>query len=396
MEDKRTGLCHDYTRKEGVEHEQIYAPEGAPIWAQFRGSLWNEVEAKENRKNSCTAHEWEIGFLAEFTHAQRLEVGDKIARAIMERYHCAVDIAYHAPSKDGDQRNYHAHIMFTTRGFDASSKDGWAKGKIAQRRHDAMTVDGEKTTKGKEEIKRFRALIAQEMNHVAQRDGIKARIEHRSFAERGIDREPEPKLGQTASQMEKQGKPSIIGDELREVWTRNAEKAIEEERIDILSLAIEKETAQPLIKQRSSVEMLYTLQRRKYEKEAKEQQERIALLTAQLAGKSRLHVLWEKLRGRIGWTAEKELATARMVAQENIERMRALQLSQTIQRNKERESIPEPSKPLHQRPDDIFSTQRMKQARDAAMKQAAPIQNKPKERSKEHDHRPEPPRPRMR
>ena len=34
--DERTGLTHDYTRKDGVMHSEILAPAGTPAWATIR------------------------------------------------------------------------------------------------------------------------------------------------------------------------------------------------------------------------------------------------------------------------------------------------------------------------------------------------------------------------
>ena len=34
IEDERTGLIHDYTRKSGVEHTEILTPDNAPEWAE--------------------------------------------------------------------------------------------------------------------------------------------------------------------------------------------------------------------------------------------------------------------------------------------------------------------------------------------------------------------------
>ena len=41
IEDERTGLVHDYSRKGGVLHREIVALEDAPSWAQDRARLWN-------------------------------------------------------------------------------------------------------------------------------------------------------------------------------------------------------------------------------------------------------------------------------------------------------------------------------------------------------------------
>ena len=131
--DERTGITHDYTRKGGVEHSRIYLPDNAPEWlveaqagGQFeaRSKLWNAVESRERSDKASLAHEIELGFPSEFNAMQRREAGDTIARELVRRYGCAVDIAFHEPSTEGDQRNYHAHILFTQRTFDDQRPDG--------------------------------------------------------------------------------------------------------------------------------------------------------------------------------------------------------------------------------------------------------------------------------
>ena len=230
LEDERTGEIHDYTAKQGVEHTRIYTPENAPAWARDRSRLWNGAEAKENRDNSTTAHELEVGFPSEFNAMQRREAGDSIARELVRRYGCAVDIAYHRPSRDGDQRNFHAHILFTTRAFDDSRPDGWAKTKYRDLAHDLKDkttgekyrdADGKATTRGKLEIAALREFTAQEMNRIAERDRLEVRCEHLSFEQRGIDREPTQKMGAYATRMERNGEKSERGDVNREITAAN-------------------------------------------------------------------------------------------------------------------------------------------------------------------------------
>ena len=73
--DERTGIIHDYTRKSGVEHSEIFLPQNSPDWASNRETLWNAVEQKENRRNSTVAREFELAFPAELDGKQRLEQG---------------------------------------------------------------------------------------------------------------------------------------------------------------------------------------------------------------------------------------------------------------------------------------------------------------------------------
>src|SRR3546814_20227482 len=39
----------------------------------------------------------------------------RAAREISERHGVAVDVAIHAPGREGDHRNHHAHLLTTTR-----------------------------------------------------------------------------------------------------------------------------------------------------------------------------------------------------------------------------------------------------------------------------------------
>src|SRR3546814_15187210 len=50
--DERTGLVHDYTRKQGVEHSELMLPTDAPEWAAARERLWNAAGLAETRKHA--------------------------------------------------------------------------------------------------------------------------------------------------------------------------------------------------------------------------------------------------------------------------------------------------------------------------------------------------------
>jgi hypothetical protein len=115
IECDREGRMHDYTAKRGVEACFILAPDDAPSWAQDRAALWNAAEARETRSNSVTAREWELALPSELSDAARIEITRAFAAQLVERYGVAADVAIHAPHREGDQRNHHAHILTTTR-----------------------------------------------------------------------------------------------------------------------------------------------------------------------------------------------------------------------------------------------------------------------------------------
>jgi len=201
---EREGRVHDYTRKQGIGEVFIVAPANAPDWASDRSALWNGAEVAERRRNSVTAREWELALPAEVSDADRVELVRGFAEALVARYGVVADVAVHAPHREGDQRNHHAHILTTTR--EMGPEGLGAKTRI---------LDAAKT--GGVEIEEMRGLWAQMQNRVLERAGQEERVDHRSLEdqraaalERGddlaavvLDRDPEIKLGPAANMMER-------------------------------------------------------------------------------------------------------------------------------------------------------------------------------------------------
>src|SRR3546814_16358243 len=50
--DERTGLVHDYTRKQGVAHSELTLPSDAPEWAPAREPPWTAAALAEPRENA--------------------------------------------------------------------------------------------------------------------------------------------------------------------------------------------------------------------------------------------------------------------------------------------------------------------------------------------------------
>ncbi len=99
-------MVHDYTRRGGIEDREIpiVLPRSASgNWTRER--LWNAAEKSEKRCDARTAREWEIAFPSELSAEGRKETSVAFARALADRYGCAVDVALHFPSAKGDQRN---------------------------------------------------------------------------------------------------------------------------------------------------------------------------------------------------------------------------------------------------------------------------------------------------
>ena len=111
------------TRAERIEFTEMMAPKDAPEWAHDRNALWNHAERAEKRKDAQLAREIEVSLPHELTEQQREWLVKDFAREAFVRKGYAVDIAIHAPDKESDQRNHHAHLMVTRRTLGA---DGFA------------------------------------------------------------------------------------------------------------------------------------------------------------------------------------------------------------------------------------------------------------------------------
>jgi hypothetical protein len=115
--DERTGAEADYTRREGVEcvASEIVVPDDERGAKFEREALWNMAEAAEKRRDGTPARKVLVALPHELGQAERLAMTQEYAKWIANRYHVAVDFAVHQPDKEGDQRNYHAHMLVTTR-----------------------------------------------------------------------------------------------------------------------------------------------------------------------------------------------------------------------------------------------------------------------------------------
>ena len=210
IHDLTTDQVFDYTRKRGVEHAEIVLPAECAKqdinWARDRQALWNAAEQAENRSNSRVAREYELALPHELSKAQRLELVREFAADIANRHGVAVDFAIHAPHRNGDDRNWHAHLMATTRtieakGLGAKAAMEWSDG---NRRKAGLG-------KAKVELKEIRGLWEVRANEKLKDLGLEIRIDHRSLAAQGIDRTPTTHLGLAVTGMERRGIETEVG-----------------------------------------------------------------------------------------------------------------------------------------------------------------------------------------
>lgn len=219
--DQRTGLIHDYTRRGGVVSAEVILADGG---SADRSVLWNAAEVAERRKDSRTAREWLVALPAELAAPERSALARAFGIELAERYGVAVDIAVHAPDRDGDQRNHHAHLLTTTRTVTRAGEGLVLGKKVALELGDGDRAKAGIAGRSADDITQLRDRWAQLANAALERAGSVARIDSRSLAAQGIDRAPTKHLGPMASDMERRGKLSDRGDGNRQIHAGNVER----------------------------------------------------------------------------------------------------------------------------------------------------------------------------
>jgi ATP-dependent exoDNAse (exonuclease V) alpha subunit len=119
--DERTGRTYDHSDRQDVMHKEIVLPSKFSNddmeWARARSSLWNAAESAEIRKNARVAREYLVALPVELSPEQRTGLVREFSQELSDRYGFAVDFAIHAPRDfpGSDPRNFHAHLLTTTR-----------------------------------------------------------------------------------------------------------------------------------------------------------------------------------------------------------------------------------------------------------------------------------------
>lgn len=208
IDDERTGIVFDYTRKRGVLYSEILTPPNTPDWMRDRAQLWNAVEKVEKRRDAQLARDLLLSLPHELTQEQRRNLVREFVTTEFVAQGMIADVAIHAPDRQGDIRNYHAHILLTMRelvpnGFGYKVREWNAT----------------------EQLETWREHWADSVNSHLEKYGHEARVDHRSLADQGIDHEPEPKQGPVATEMEREDRPSHAGDDRRAAKARNEARA---------------------------------------------------------------------------------------------------------------------------------------------------------------------------
>ena len=239
LTDEATNRTYDFSKKSGVLRSNTVIKNDKGEFVKVdRSTLWNTAESAEKRIDGRTAKEIIIAIPHEL---MTLENGEKVTKKnikqtegfnavldfigqIINEYGVAADYAIHAPNKlknsDQDNKNYHAHIMITTRSATLDKDNNLVLGDKTN-----LELSNTKLKKlglpyANDQITQIRENWAETANYYLKKNDIKARITHKSFKELGWEDQgvkPTIRLNIVESSLEKKGIRTEKGDYNRKV-----------------------------------------------------------------------------------------------------------------------------------------------------------------------------------
>jgi ATP-dependent exoDNAse (exonuclease V) alpha subunit len=232
IHDERTGKTYDHSGRQDVMHKEIILPSQFSndelSWARDRATLWNTAEHAETRKNARVAREYLVALPVELSPEQRVALTRGFAHELSDRYGFALDLTIHAPRDypGSDPRNFHAHLLATTREAELNGLGG----KTALEWNDAhRRAAGLGPAVG--ELLHVRYRWAEVANEALQQAHLGVRIDHRTLRAQGIDREPYPYIPRPAFEMERHGYRSFQAERIREDYQARVEARDKEQHL---------------------------------------------------------------------------------------------------------------------------------------------------------------------
>ncbi len=214
LHDERLGRSHDFSNKAGVIHSEVLLPKGAPERLNDRATLWNEVEAGEKRKDAQLAREVEFSIPREMNEKQGVQLARDFVEEQFVKRGMVADLNVHWDhAKDGSPKP-HAHVMLAMREV---GPDGFGK--------------KNRDWNSNEHLKGWREAWAAHVNERMAELGLEGRIDHRSYADQGIELEPQHKIGPAGMRRLDRGEDAERADDHRRIARENGEKIAADPRI---------------------------------------------------------------------------------------------------------------------------------------------------------------------
>lgn len=218
MREDTTGILYDYTRKIGVEHTEILAPDPAPSWVSDRAQLWNTIEALEKRKDAQLARSIEIALPKELNEAAQLTLVREFVRREFVSKGMVADVAIHRDNAN----NPHVHILLTLRRLGP-------KGFGLKERAWNQTA----------RLQEWRLAWAETTNRHLAKEGLSIRIDHRTLKAQGLDLIPGRKIGVSRERQQSNTLPPKIAErvaEQRSIASENGARILADPNVAVKGL----------------------------------------------------------------------------------------------------------------------------------------------------------------
>lgn len=149
-------------------------------------AAWRMLEAVEEgyRANAKVQHRVVLNLPHELSAGQRRSFVYEFCERTFGRLGLPYAAALHVPDELSDQRNVHAHIVFSTRPCERTASYQWD---VAEEKVNGLT--------DKAGLFRLRALCAAHMNQACRHAGLATRFTHLSYQARGLNAQRQERVG---------------------------------------------------------------------------------------------------------------------------------------------------------------------------------------------------------
>lgn len=250
LEDERTGISFDYSKKSGVLNRgsDVLLPGGASANCS---EFWNAVEKHHKRGDAVVARETEASLPSSLPPQARQQLAEELARALADEYGVGVQMNLHAPrpvtdkmleedpdqyweiDKDTGQRhngNWHAHFVLSACSADHEGKLGKKVAELDPIHCQRANIENF--------AEKYRPIWAEMTNQALIHHKCSERVDHRSLEEQGIDRSPTKHHGPNVAAIERDapGKSQVLA----RIDLENEAEA----SVALAPLAVQKEVAE--------------------------------------------------------------------------------------------------------------------------------------------------------
>lgn len=225
---QRTVYRNAKTSKQGAAKDLIrYGAEGAHEFESGALAFFSSVgltveEAAEafdqlervNRSaagNAKVVHHMIIQSLHELPPEEQWAMLLRYCEQVFGSQDLAYSVCLHPPSEAGDQRNWHAHVVFSYRPMVRTDQAEWQIGRALRSDLDCP-----------EQWTRMRFLLAEELNYTCEMHGVNKRYTHLSYAATGMDYLPQVHLGAGLTAKVRRGEEVALNELNRLTVARNS------------------------------------------------------------------------------------------------------------------------------------------------------------------------------